>query len=79
MSISGKQEALENVVGRLGHGQPDSLVYAVKPVSFRALPDAQFAYWVSEKTLRLFSDLPPFENDGRTRAEGSKQAITFAL
>jgi hypothetical protein len=77
LSISGKQEALENAVEQLSHGQADALLYAAKPASFRALPEAQFAYWVSERTIRLFRDLPTFERDGRDARGGLKTGDNF--
>lgn len=38
--------------------------------SFSAIPGSPFAYWVSEPLRRLFSDLPPFEADGRIARKG---------
>jgi len=33
--------------------------------AFADLPGAPFAYWVSERTRRVFKDLPQFESEGR--------------
>jgi hypothetical protein len=38
--------------------------------SFSAIPGSPFAYWVREPLKKLFSDLPPFETDGRIARKG---------
>ncbi len=43
------------------------VVYAVDPASFRQVPGSPFAYWVSERIRRLFTELPPFEDESEGR------------
>ena len=58
----GLSEALDGV--RQGHAR-NSVVHAVDPASFQQVPGAPFAYWVSERIRRLFTELPQFESQGR--------------
>ncbi len=53
------------------------VVYAVDPASFRQVPSSPFAYWVSERIRRLFTELPPFESEGRTVKQGLATADDF--
>ncbi|MCI0424165.1 MAG: BREX-1 system adenine-specific DNA-methyltransferase PglX, partial [Acidobacteria bacterium] len=52
-------------------------VHLVDPVSFRQVPGSPFAYWVSESIRRLFTELPPFEGEGRTVKQGLATADDF--
>jgi len=67
-------EALEAV--RQGD-TPDSVVHVVDPVSFQQVPGSPFAYWVSERIRRLFTELPRFEGKGRTVKQGLATADDF--
>lgn len=58
-------------------GQDDARVFEVDPESFRQIPGAPFAYWVSERVRRLFRELPPFEGEGRTVKQGLATADDF--
>jgi hypothetical protein len=60
---AGLSEALDAV--RQGHVR-NSMVHVVDPVSFRQVHGSPFAYWVSECIRRLFTELQPFEGEGRT-------------
>lgn len=54
--------------------EANTAVHAVDPASFRQVPGSPFAYWVSERVRRLFTELLPFEVEGRwvrSRAHGS--------
>lgn len=51
--------------------------YDVNTESFRAIPGAPFAYWVSNRILSLFKDLPPIEADGRTAKVGLQTGDDF--
>lgn len=44
--------------------------FDVDPQSFSSVPRSPFAYWVSDATRKLFTDLPPFEGDGRAAKQG---------
>ncbi len=65
-------EPLTHAVATVRAGETVDAVYAVDPASFRQVPNAPFAYWVSERIRALFTALPPFESDekGRTAACG---------
>src|SRR5260370_42429647 len=55
----------------------NSVVYAVDPTSFSQVPDSPFAYWVSEHIRHVFTELPAFENEGRTVKQGLATADDF--
>ena len=62
-----KAAALSEAVDAVREGHMrNAVVHAVDPVSFRQVPGSPFAYWVSERLRRLFTELPPFEGEGRT-------------
>jgi hypothetical protein len=63
-------------VVREGHTL-NPVVYAVDPVSFRQVPGSPFAYWVSDHIRRLFTELPPFEGEGRTVRVGLQTSDDF--
>lgn len=58
------------VVALCDEGTPGPTVHTVNPDSFRQVPGSPFAYWVSERIRRLFTELPPFESEGRTAKRG---------
>lgn len=51
--------------------------FDVDPRSFASVPRSPFAYWVSERLRRLFSELPPFEAEGRAAKQGLATADDF--
>lgn len=51
-------------------GESDARVFQVAPESFRAVPGAPFAYWVSAQIRSVFATLPPFENGERKSSGG---------
>ncbi len=58
-------------------GETDARVFDVEPESFRAVPGAPFAYWVSEAVRQVFKRLPAFECDDRTARQGLATAEDF--
>jgi hypothetical protein len=46
-------------------GDPDPRVFQVSPESFRSVPGAPFAYWVSDAVRNVFKDLPALGDNGR--------------
>ena len=70
-------EPLAQAVAKVCEGENPSDVYSVNPTSFRQVPNAPFAYWVSERIRRTFNELPPFEGDGRTARQGLATANDF--
>lgn len=58
-------------------GETDTRVFDVEPESFRAVPGAPFAYWVSEAVRQVFKRLPAFESDDRTARQGLATAEDF--
>src|SRR4051794_10790733 len=60
-----KPAALARAVDRLRNGEASPDVHVVDPESFRQVPGAPFAYWVSEKVRRLFTGLNALECDHR--------------
>ncbi|WP_312352342.1 hypothetical protein [Pseudomonas sp.] len=55
----------------------DIRVFRVAPESFRAVPGAPFAYWVSEAVRQVFTRLPAFECHERTARQGLATAEDF--
>lgn len=70
-------EPLAGAVVALGNGEAPQDLYAVEPASFQQIPNAPFAYWVSERIRRLFVELPAFEGEGRTVRQGLATANDF--
>ena len=58
-----KSAGLANAVDRLREGEVCPDVHIVDPESFRQVPGATFAYWVSEKVLRLFTQLDALHSE----------------
>jgi len=46
--------------------------FELDPATFEAVPRSPFAYWVSDRVRRLFSECQPFEGDGRIARGGMK-------
>ena len=73
-----KSEALIEGIDAIGEGRAaGSIVHAVNPESFEQVPGSPFAYWVSERIRRLFTELPPFEGEGRTVRQGLATSDDF--
>ncbi len=51
--------------------------YIADPASFRLVPNAPFAYWVSDQLRQIFADHPLFEAEGRTAKQGLATADDF--
>ncbi|HCU2497529.1 BREX-1 system adenine-specific DNA-methyltransferase PglX [Pseudomonas aeruginosa] len=58
-------------------GVDDIRAFEVAPNSFRAIPGAPFAYWVSEAVRSIFEELPAFEASGRAVRQGMATADDF--
>lgn len=61
----------------LRSGKQSSKVFEVEPNSFRAVPGAPFAYWVSEAVRSIFKRWGAFEQDGRAVRQGMATADDF--
>jgi hypothetical protein len=61
----------------LRSGGTDERVFQVSPESFRAVPGAPFAYWVSEAVRQVFKRIPAFERNERTARQGLATAEDF--
>lgn len=69
--------SLAEAVTALREGRTAAPVHEVDPISFRQIPNAPFAYWVSERIRRIFTELPAFEGEGRTVRQGLATANDF--
>ncbi|TVT60733.1 MAG: type II restriction endonuclease subunit M [Azoarcus sp. PHD] len=58
-------------------GEVDTRVFQVEPQSFRSVPGAPFAYWVSEAVRQTFRLFPAFEGGDRTVRQGLATADDF--
>lgn len=72
-----KGTALHQAIQQLAQKQPNSNTFAVEPESFQQVPGATFAYWVSEKLLKLFTDLFLFESSRRSVLVGLQTSDDF--
>ncbi len=61
----------------LRSGKQSAKVFEVAPNSFRAVPGAPFAYWVSEAVRSIFETWSAFEQDGRAVRQGMATADDF--
>ncbi len=55
----------------------DDRCFFVDTKSFLNIPGSPFAYWVSERIRRLFKELSPFEDEGRTANVGLQTGDDF--
>lgn len=69
-------DLLENC-SALRSGKQSAKVFEVEPNSFRAVPGAPFAYWVSEAVRSIFKRWSAFEQDGRAVRQGMATADDF--
>ena len=72
-----KDSALAVAVEEVNAGRKAESVYFVNPDSFRQVPGTPFIYWVGDKTRKLFSTVPPFEDGVRTVRQGLGTADDF--
>jgi len=72
-----KGAALADAVAAVRAGAEDGAIHAVDPASFRQVPTSPFAYWVSERLRRVFTELPRFESNDRTVKQGLATADDF--
>ena len=68
---------LADAVRHVNVCQADAKVFALDPTSFEQVPNAPFAYWVSESVRGLFKQLPAFESGNRTARQGLATADDF--
>src|SRR5215510_10697103 len=77
IDVEDKGDQLAEAIRSLPLAQTNRVTHVVNPVSFRKVPGAPFAYWVSEDVRRLFTELPLFEGEGRTVKQGLATADDF--
>jgi len=65
LATGDKAAALRVAIAATRAAAPAPDVYTVDPASFRQVPGAPFAYWVSEDVRNIFMCLPRFENETR--------------
>ena len=59
---------LLKAVQDLATGHPNESTYQVNPTSFRQVPNAPFAYWVSDNIRHIFTKMPSFDKGALCRA-----------
>ncbi len=72
-----KDTALAGAIGQLAEGRETEAVHVVDPDSFRQVPGSPFGYWVSDSIRRPFSELSPFEVEGRELRVGGQTSDDF--
>ncbi len=70
-----KQSTLLDVL----KGRQQTRLFDVDPKSFRQIPGAPFAYWVSEAIRQTFQRLAAFEGGVRTVKQGLATADDFSF
>ncbi len=65
-----KGVALADSIEALQKGEEASRVFSTDPERFSMVPGSPFAYWVSDRSRRLFVELPAFGGEGRTAKQG---------
>jgi len=68
---------LEALASLRQDGPVPDRVFERDPRAFHQLPRSPFAYWASERVIRLFGELPPLEGDGRTLRVGLQTSDDF--
>lgn len=77
LSEKDKDRALLIGCAAIRDGSADPRVFEVSPESFRMVPGAPFAYWVSERVRSLFDRLPSLESDRYTAKVGLQTGDDF--
>jgi len=77
MQHEDKGAMLAERIAALRVGQVNDDVFAVVPESFHRVPNTPFCYWASNRIRRLFTELSPFEGEGRTVKQGLATADDF--
>jgi hypothetical protein len=73
-----KSATLTDSIKAAGEGCTlNTVVHIVNPTSFSQIPGSTFAYWVSNKVLRLFTKLPKFESEKRSIHVGLQTSDDF--
>ncbi len=72
-----KGESLKEELEKLRNGKSSNVIFVLDPNVFRQIPGTPFAYWVSDRIRRLFTELPPFESEERTAKQGLATADDF--
>ena len=65
-----KEAGLSQAIADLAAGRESGLYHAVEPGSFAQVPGSPFAYWISERSRRVFNELSAFETKGRAAKVG---------
>src|SRR4051794_36580981 len=71
-----KAATLRSAIGT-SDGVQSALRFDVDVGRFRAVPRSPFAYWVTERLRKLFTELEPFSTDNRAVKQGLATADDF--
>jgi len=78
LDVQAKSAVLLETVASLRHGDPvQDRVFERELEAFQQLPRSPFAYWASERVIRLFADLSPLGGNGRSLKQGIATADDF--
>jgi hypothetical protein len=77
IDVEDKGDQLAEAIQSLPLAQTSHVTHVVNPTSFRKVPGAPFAYWVSDRLRRLFTELPFFEAGGRVARQGGVNGDDF--
>ena len=72
-----KATTMSDVIACWRSGSDPTGIFQAEPSSFSQVPGSPFAYWVSERVRKMFSELPPCEGEGRTVKQGLATADDF--
>lgn len=65
-----KCKSLSSACAAVRSEYDDNRIFELVPNSFKTIPGAPFAYWVSDMLRGLFDELPAFECENRTAKQG---------
>src|SRR5262245_17486582 len=72
-----RAENLRSMVAALARGLSTEGIFQVEQKRLGQIPGSPFAYWVPDSVRRLFTDLNPFESQGRQARQGASTVSAF--
>jgi hypothetical protein len=75
--IDDKGDALAAQIAALNVTGEAEETYTLNPADFALIPSSPFAYWAPKVMLRIFSEYPSFEGNGRTAKRGPSTGDDF--
>lgn len=77
LDAENKASVLKDMLQKVNSNKSEIQARIVDINSFSSVPGSPFCYWVPDKYLRIFSEAPPFESEGRTAKVGVQTSDDF--